>query len=114
MNTKRPEDKPDSTAPPQPYPGYPPPYWYHPPEQEGSLFDYWDVIVKHKILDAIGDLYLLGHSVIGSFSGYKSGHQSNNALLRALLADEDAYEIVSFDSLEQVPISFSRPIPAAG
>jgi UDP-3-O-[3-hydroxymyristoyl] N-acetylglucosamine deacetylase len=68
-----------------------------------------DEFVKHKILDAIGDLYLLGHSLIGAFSGYKSGHGPNNQLLRKLLAEEDAVEIVTFDNLESAPISFSRP-----
>lgn len=71
-----------------------------------------DEFVKHKILDAIGDLYLLGHSVIGEFSGYKSGHGSNNALLRKLLADRDAWEIVTFDDLGQAPISFGQLQPA--
>ena len=52
------------------------------------------VFVKHKILDAIGDLYLLGHSLIGEFSGHKSGHGLNNRLLRALLADTTAWEEV--------------------
>ena len=55
---------------------------------------YEDEFVKHKILDAIGDLYLLGHSLIGEFSGHKSGHGLNNRLLRALLADRDAWEEV--------------------
>ncbi len=73
-----------------------------------------DEFVKHKILDAIGDLYLLGHSVIGAFTGYKSGHGTNNALLRKLLADEQAYEIVTFDDIEQAPISFNRPLLASG
>ncbi|MCZ6887847.1 MAG: UDP-3-O-acyl-N-acetylglucosamine deacetylase [Gammaproteobacteria bacterium] len=67
-----------------------------------------DEFVKHKILDAIGDLYLLGHSVIGFFSGYKSGHAPNNALLRMVLADPDSYEIVTFDDIEAVPISFAK------
>jgi len=67
-----------------------------------------DEFVKHKILDAIGDLYLLGHSLIGSFTGYKSGHGLNNKLLRALLADKTAWEIVTFDSEEEAPISFMR------
>ena len=71
-----------------------------------------DEFVKHKILDAIGDLYLLGHSLIGEFSGYKSGHGPNNELLRKLLAKEDAFEIVTFDSAEAAPISFSRPVLA--
>ena len=58
---------------------------------------YEDEFVKRKILDAIGDLYLLGHSLIGAFYGYKSGHALNNTLLRALLADKTAWEEVSFD-----------------
>lgn len=72
-----------------------------------------DEFVKHKILDAIGDLYLLGHSVIGSFSGYKSGHGPNNALLRQVLQDPDAYEIVTFSSEADAPITFSQPVLAA-
>jgi len=71
-----------------------------------------DEFVKHKILDAIGDLYLLGHSVIGAFSGYKSGHGPNNRLLRKLLTEEGAYEIVTFDNTELSPISFSKPVLA--
>ena len=67
---------------------------------------YEDEFVKHKILDAIGDLYLLGHSLIGEFSGHKSGHGLNNRLLRALLADKEAWEEVVFDSAEQAPISY--------
>lgn len=67
---------------------------------------YADEFVKHKILDAIGDLYLLGHSLIGQFTGYKSGHGLNNKLLRALLADTDAWEKITFDDEEQAPISF--------
>jgi len=70
-----------------------------------------DEFVKHKILDAIGDLYLLGHSVIGAFSGYKSGHASNNALLRKVLANRNAWDIVTFDAeREPPPISFARPV----
>src|SRR5690606_38043689 len=53
---------------------------------------YEDEFVKHKILDAVGDLYLLGKSLIGAFSGYKSGHALNNLLLKTLLADESAWE----------------------
>jgi UDP-3-O-[3-hydroxymyristoyl] N-acetylglucosamine deacetylase len=67
---------------------------------------YEDEFVKHKILDAIGDLYLLGRSLIGQFSGHKSGHGLNNRLLRALLADRDSWEEVVFESAEQAPISF--------
>ena len=67
---------------------------------------YEDEFVKHKILDAIGDLYLLGHSLIGEFSGYKSGHALNNQLLRALLADTSAWESVVFEKLADAPISY--------
>ncbi len=71
---------------------------------------YEDEFVKHKILDAIGDLYLLGHSLIGEFSGFKSGHGLNNKLLRALIADESAWEEVTFRDLREAPISY---VPAA-
>jgi UDP-3-O-[3-hydroxymyristoyl] N-acetylglucosamine deacetylase len=74
---------------------------------------YVDEFVKHKILDAIGDLYLLGHSLIGSFSGYKSGHALNNQLLRKLLNSKDAWESVTFDDLSEVPISYMQSIPVA-
>ena len=70
---------------------------------------YEDEFVKHKILDAIGDLYLLGHSLIGAFSGYKSGHALNNHLLRTLLADEAAWEEVTFDDAESAPILYLSP-----
>jgi UDP-3-O-[3-hydroxymyristoyl] N-acetylglucosamine deacetylase len=81
---------------------------------EGGL-RYEDEFVKHKILDAIGDLYLLGHSLIGEFSGHKSGHGLNNRLLRTLLADHDAWEEVVFERPEQAPISYvhTTPLPAA-
>ncbi len=71
-----------------------------------------DECVKHKILDAIGDLYLLGHSLIGSFTGFKSGHALNNRLLRELLADEAAWELISFEDETKLPISFMQPISA--
>lgn len=71
---------------------------------------YEDEFVKHKILDAIGDLYLLGSSLIGAFSGYKSGHALNNQLLHMLLANESAWEKVSFDDVERLPISYGRPL----
>jgi UDP-3-O-[3-hydroxymyristoyl] N-acetylglucosamine deacetylase len=76
---------------------------------------YEDEFVKHKILDAIGDLYLLGHSLIGEFSGHKSGHGLNNRLLRALLADASAWEEVVFERPEHAPISYVQTItlPAA-
>lgn len=73
---------------------------------------YEDECVKHKILDAIGDLYLLGHSLVGAFKGYKSGHALNNALLRKLIADEKAWELVSFEDEHQAPISFMQAMPA--
>jgi UDP-3-O-[3-hydroxymyristoyl] N-acetylglucosamine deacetylase len=68
---------------------------------DGLRFE--DEFVKHKVLDAIGDLYLLGHPIIGAFSGYKSGHALNNALVRAMLADEPAWEYVTFDKTEEAP-----------
>jgi UDP-3-O-[3-hydroxymyristoyl] N-acetylglucosamine deacetylase len=74
---------------------------------------YEDEFVKHKILDAIGDLYLLGSSLIGAFSGHKSGHALNNSLLRKLLAQEDAWEYVTFDDIAAAPISYMRPILVA-
>jgi UDP-3-O-[3-hydroxymyristoyl] N-acetylglucosamine deacetylase len=70
---------------------------------------YEDEFVKHKILDAIGDLYLLGHSLIGEFTGYKSGHGLNNRLLRTLLADASAWEELVFEKPEQAPISYVEP-----
>jgi len=70
-----------------------------------------DEFVKHKVLDAIGDLYLLGCSLIGSFHGHKSGHGPNNALLRKLLATADAYEIVTFACDEEVPLAYRRAAP---
>ena len=73
---------------------------------------YEDEFVKHKILDAIGDLYLLGHSLIGSFHGHKSGHQLNNKLLRELLINKEAWELVSFEDEVSAPISFMQPMPA--
>jgi len=71
---------------------------------------YEDEFVKHKILDAIGDLYLLGHSLIGEFSGFKSGHALNNKLLRSLIGTRSAWQEVTFDSPTEAPISY---VPAA-
>lgn len=71
---------------------------------------YEDEFVKHKILDAIGDLYLLGHSLIGEFSGFKSGHGLNNRLLRALTLDLSAWEEVTFSDRSLAPINY---VPAA-
>ncbi len=76
---------------------------------EGGL-RYEDEFVKHKILDAIGDLYLLGHSLIGEFSGHKSGHGLNNRLLRTLQADAQAWEEVVFERPEQAPISYVQAL----
>jgi UDP-3-O-[3-hydroxymyristoyl] N-acetylglucosamine deacetylase len=76
--------------------------------EDGLRYD--DEFVKHKMLDAIGDLYLLGHSLIGAFSGYKSGHSLNNQLLRALLADESAWEAVTFDEGDPAPIPYVQPV----
>jgi len=73
---------------------------------------YEDEFVKHKILDAIGDLYLLGHSLIGEFSGYKSGHALNNTLLRALIADQKSWEEVTFEDAAESPISYAAPVMA--
>ena len=74
---------------------------------EGGL-RYADEFVKHKMLDAIGDLYLLGHSLIGEYQGYKSGHGLNNQLLRALMDDTDAWETVTFEHDDDAPIPFMR------
>jgi UDP-3-O-[3-hydroxymyristoyl] N-acetylglucosamine deacetylase len=74
---------------------------------------YEDEFVKHKILDAIGDLYLLGHSLIGAYSAHKSGHELNNKLLRTLIADAAAWEEVSFQDDPAVsPISYIHPAQA--
>ena len=75
--------------------------------EEGLRFN--DEIVKHKMLDAIGDLYLLGGNLIGEFSGYKSGHELNNKLLRKIIEDDDAYETIEFENSENAPISYVRP-----
>ncbi len=74
---------------------------------------YEDEFVKHKVLDAIGDLYLLGHGLIGAFSGYKSGHELNNILLRELLEQPSAWEEVTFDDSEAIPVSYAHPAQAA-
>ncbi len=80
--------------------------------QDGLRYD--DEFVKHKVLDAIGDLYLLGYSLIGEFRAYKSGHSLNNASLRALLSQPDAWEMVTFEDGAEAPISFvTNPVPVA-
>jgi UDP-3-O-[3-hydroxymyristoyl] N-acetylglucosamine deacetylase len=75
---------------------------------------YEDEFVKHKILDAIGDLYLLGSSLIGEYIGHKSGHGLNNALLRKLISEKDAWELVTFENNEdKAPISYVKPLLTA-
>lgn len=80
---------------------------------DGLRYD--NEFVRHKILDAIGDLYLLGSGLIGAFTGYKSGHALNNKLLRALIADRAAWEEVTYDDVETAPVSYvnARPVAAA-
>ncbi|MFT5139158.1 MAG: UDP-3-O-[3-hydroxymyristoyl] N-acetylglucosamine deacetylase [Lysobacterales bacterium] len=73
---------------------------------------YEDEFVKHKVLDAIGDLYLLGHGLIGAYSGFKSGHELNNLLLRKLLDTPSAWEEVIFEDQETAPISYAHPATA--
>lgn len=70
---------------------------------------YANEFVIHKILDAIGDAYLLGHSLIGELAAYKSGHDLNNKLLRAMLADKSSYEEVTFEDSRKAPISYATP-----
>jgi len=70
---------------------------------------YANEFVIHKILDVIGDVYLLGHTVLGEFSAYKSGHELNNKLLCALLDDESAWEKVTFEDTAEAPISYATP-----
>lgn len=77
--------------------------------EDGLRYD--DEFVKHKVLDAIGDLYLLGASLIGEFRAYKSGHGLNNKSLRELIKREDAWEFVTFEE-ESVPISYIKPLLA--
>ncbi len=73
---------------------------------------YEDEFVKHKVLDAIGDLYLLGHPLIGAFSAHKSGHSLNNRLLRELVMNQEAWELITYNENEEAPIAFARTVPA--
>lgn len=73
---------------------------------------YEDEFVKHKVLDAIGDLYLLGRPLIGAFSAHKSGHALNNKLLQKLVAEQDAWELMTYQENEEAPIAFVRTLPA--
>lgn len=74
---------------------------------------YEDEFVRHKILDAIGDLYLLGHGLIGEFQGYKSGHALNNQLIRKLLQEPDAWELLTIDDGALASVSYMKPLLAA-
>ena len=76
---------------------------------DGLRYD--DEFAKHKVLDAIGDLYLLGHPIIGAFEAYKSGHALNNKLLRELLEHQESWEYVSFERSEDVPEAYLRLHP---
>lgn len=77
--------------------------------EDGLRFE--DEFVKHKVLDAIGDLYLLGSSLIGAFEGYKSGHELNNKLLRQLMVHQDAWEYVHFDAENPHPATLAALVP---
>lgn len=70
---------------------------------------YSDEFVRHKMLDAIGDLFMSGHNIIGAFTAYKSGHALNNKLLRAVLADQTAWQYVTFENEQDVPLAFKAP-----
>ena len=78
---------------------------------DGLRFE--DEFVKHKALDAVGDLYMLGRPIIAAFYGHKSGHALNNALARKLLADRSAWEEVTFDAVESLPRACVNLLPAA-
>ena len=73
---------------------------------------YADEFVRHKILDAVGDLYLAGHPILGAYEGYKSGHALNNTLVRALLAEASAWDIVTFDDRTSAPVTYGALQPA--
>jgi UDP-3-O-[3-hydroxymyristoyl] N-acetylglucosamine deacetylase len=73
---------------------------------------YADEFVRHKILDAVGDLYLAGHPILGAYEGYKSGHALNNTLVRALLAEASAWDIVTFDDRTPAPVTYGALQPA--
>ncbi|MDP4608509.1 MAG: UDP-3-O-acyl-N-acetylglucosamine deacetylase, partial [Burkholderiaceae bacterium] len=73
---------------------------------------YSDEFVKHKILDAMGDLFVVGKPLLAAYSAYRSGHAMNNQLLRALMSQPDAFEIASFDDASDAPLGFAQPAPA--
>ena len=68
-----------------------------------------DEFVRHKMLDTIGDLYMSGHNMLGEVVCYKSGHALNNQLLQALLAKQEAWELVTFDDAQSVPVALGTP-----
>ena len=72
--------------------------------KDGLRFE--DEFVRHKILDAVGDLYLMGHILVGEYYGYKSGHDLNNKLIRKLYADSSAWEEVEENDIQEIPISY--------
>jgi UDP-3-O-[3-hydroxymyristoyl] N-acetylglucosamine deacetylase len=78
---------------------------------DGLRYD--DEFVKHKTLDAIGDLYVLGHPLLCAFTAYKSGHALNNQLLRKLMADSEAWEYAIFEKIEEAPSGFQSPVMAS-
>ncbi|MCY4244262.1 MAG: UDP-3-O-acyl-N-acetylglucosamine deacetylase [Gammaproteobacteria bacterium] len=82
---------------------------FHIVNEDGLRYE--DEFVKHKVLDAIGDLYLLGHPLIGEYRAHKSGHALNNRILRMLLADTAAWDLVEFHDLEETPIVFAQTVP---
>jgi UDP-3-O-[3-hydroxymyristoyl] N-acetylglucosamine deacetylase len=77
---------------------------------DGLRYD--DEFVKHKILDAMGDLYLIGKPLLAAYSAFRSGHALNNKLLRELLSQESAYEVVTFEDEKQAPAGFAQPVRA--
>jgi UDP-3-O-[3-hydroxymyristoyl] N-acetylglucosamine deacetylase len=77
---------------------------------DGLRYD--DEFVKHKILDAMGDLYIIGRPLLASYSAFRSGHALNNKLLRELLSQKSAYEVVTFDNEKEAPAGFAQPVRA--
>lgn len=75
--------------------------------EDGLRFE--DEFVRHKMLDAIGDLFMCGHNIIGAFTAYKSGHALNNKLLQAVLAEQEAWEYVTFQDETEMPLAFKAP-----
>jgi UDP-3-O-[3-hydroxymyristoyl] N-acetylglucosamine deacetylase len=75
--------------------------------EDGLRFD--NEFVTHKVLDAVGDLYMCGHSILGQISAYKSGHALNNQLLRAVLADQEAWEWTTIEDEQESPVAFMQP-----